>query len=444
MLRKLTSDSAWLALAVAFGRSSTLLASLLIVRWLGQESYGIIALLQSTVLMAGGFVGLGFGMAATKLVAELRDEKPLEAGGVILLFEISTLATATTAALLLWSARGWLVQQVLVEPRMLELMLPGVMLLVLTSWNLFQAGILAGLGEFRTTAIANAISGIASIPITIAGVLLGGLKGAVMAQLIAMIFSCGVYLWFINRLCLAAGIHRSWSFAYGCHPLLLKLGIPAMLLNAINAPTDWITFAILARQADGVSEVGIYGAANQWCVVLRFLPLMMSSALLPMASKIIANRSDKECRRLVWSGLGLSGLLSIPPAVLVGLMSPTIFRFYGGDLEHHWHVLATLAATSCFIAVQITADRFVLSFGAAWSSFALGLGRSLILIGAFLLFLPYGAQGLAIARLGAFGFGAIACSLLALRHLANSTQAVEAVAEAGPSSSSPQRALRAA
>lgn len=417
MLRKLTQDAAWLALAAILSRSSTLLASILVIRWLGRECYGRIALLQSTVLMAGGFVGLGFGMAATKLVAEYRHSSPQTAGGVILLFRSATITSACLAGIVLWFSRYWLANELLKEPGLPELIAPGAVLLVLTSWNLYQAGILAGLDQFRATAIANAVSGVVSIPFVVAGTWMCGLQGAVYAQLLGMAISCLIYHWWIIRTCRRACIDSCWTEAKACIPLLVQWGLPAMLLNAINGPTDWISFAILTRQADGISQVGIYSAANQWCVLLRFLPLMMGAALLPLATRAVSYYSIAECRRLLCIGLGLSALISAPPAALVSFLSPTIFRCYGAALADHWPVLATLAGASLFIAVQTTADRFIISFGSAWSSFHLGIARSIVQIIALTSLAGSGALGLAEARLIAFAFGAVACSAFAFKIL---------------------------
>jgi O-antigen/teichoic acid export membrane protein len=419
---QLIRSSGWLALAAVLSRSGTLLASVLVVRWLGKDAYGLFALTQTTVLMAGGFLGAGFGMAATKLIAEVRSSSSQEAGGAMLLFELSTLVTAIIAAAALVACRNVLSVDLLQEPRLAELLSLSAPLLVATSLNLYQAGVLAGLESYRETAVANAISGLLSLPITVAGVWFGGLHGAIVAQTISMALSCAIYQRWISAGCRASGIQRRWLEAIAQRRILWQLGLPTMMLSAINAPTDWLSFAILSRHPNGISEIGIYSVANQWCLVLRFLPLMMGAALLPMAARTATECPNRVCLPLFLSGLRLSALVCAPFALMIIALSPMIMRWYGRGFAEHWDVLALLAACGMAIALQTTADRFLIGLGAAWTSFWLSLGRSTILIGSTLALLDSGANGLAIARLAAFAVSAVACSGLAMVLIGRRTQ----------------------
>jgi O-antigen/teichoic acid export membrane protein len=408
MFQKLVYSSVWLAIASICGRAGVLLASLLVVRWWGQEAYGQVALLQSTVLMTGGVIGSGFGMAAAKLIAEYRNASPRKAGAAILLFEFSTVISSTLAGTALFLGRDILAVDLLNEPMLVDLLGPGVILLVLTSWNLFQAGILSGLEVFRGSATVNALSGIIAMPIIVVGVWLDGAKGAVWAQVVSTGISCVIHHISITSACRAARIEHSWQDAIAQRGLIWRFGIPAAMLSSIHAPTDWISLALLTRSLNGIDEVGIYSAANQWCLLLRFLPMMMGAALLPIATQAISTGSAVECRRIIGVGLLASVLLSAPLALLVACASPIILSWYGAAMVDYWPILAILSAASFFIAIQTTIDRFLMSLSATWSSFYLSVARSFVQIALLVMLIDRGASGLAVARLASFVVGAIA------------------------------------
>jgi O-antigen/teichoic acid export membrane protein len=297
-------------------------------------------------------------------------------------------------------------------PRLSVLLAIGLPQLVLTSWNFYQCGVLTGLEAYRETTTANALSAALTFPLIVVGVWLAGVEGAIVAQTVSVAASCGVFQYWIRRAGRETGIPRISTRHVSTRKFLLHAGLPAVFLSAINAPTDWLAFAIVARQPDGTSEIGIFSLCNQWCLMLRFLPLMMGTAMLPMAARTAASRSANEDRLLLTMGLRASALACVPFAMAVIIASPFVMRCYGPDMVQHSNVLVILALCGIGIAIQSTSERFLVSLDAVWSSFCLSAARSALLL-LLLLSLSHGAAGLAIARLAAFTASALACTALA-------------------------------
>src|SRR5437762_9133959 len=88
---RLIKGSVWMVCASAVAQGAPVLAGIVIARLFGKEHFGLLGMVQSTAGMLGTVAGVGFGIAATKYVAELRSREPYRAG------QIATLTAAMAA-----------------------------------------------------------------------------------------------------------------------------------------------------------------------------------------------------------------------------------------------------------------------------------------------------------------------------------------------------------
>lgn len=397
MVRQLLINSVWLAFAAVLGRMGMVLASVLVVRWIGQEAYGLVALTQATALMCGGFVGVGFGMAATKVVAETRSQAPERAGAAILLFGVGTLIVSLLAGVAVVVFRCELADVVFAERDLATLLLPGAWLLVATAVNFYQTGVLAGFEAFRGTAAANAWSSIITLPIVVVGVWQWETMGALVGQAAAMTVACGLFHVWIRAACIQHSICWSWRQMLAERAMMWRVGMPVVLLNSINAPSDWFCLAVLARQAGGIGEVAVFGIGNQWCMLLRFLPLTVGAALLPAVTRL-SQTSGAATLRLVKLALVGNGLFAVAVAATFAAASPWILQCYGEEFVSHWAVLLLLLAAGTAISVQTAAERVLTGLNRVWTGFGLNAARAALYCGCAIVLVNHGALGLAQAR----------------------------------------------
>lgn len=397
MRRQLLKDSGWLAAGSALGRATIAVSSIFTARWLGKEPFGLVSIAQSTVLMFGGFLGVGFGMAATKLLAEQRASGDRQVGKGIAVLGYCNLLLAGLAAIGLLLARNLMSQSIVGSDELSGLLVPGAFLLVGTAVNFFQVGLLSGLGEFRATAAANGWSCLVTLPATLWGVWAGGAYGTMVGSAVGMAVSYVIFRKKINAACRNQQIDLAVGQVKEHLPMLWHVALPNVFLSSINAPIDWICLTILAMGEAGPSEVAIFSACNQWCLLLRFLPMTVASALLPAVAQA-NSQSDQSTRQLVGFGLLLNGGLGAVLAIVFAIASPWILSSYGAEFEQSEGVLLLLLCAGVAIAVQLAADRVLTGLDRVWSVFWMNALRGVIYVGMAAALVVYGALGLAVAR----------------------------------------------
>ncbi len=148
----------------------------------GQDAYGELGIIQSTVGMFGVFASFSLGLTATKHVAEFRRSDPA-AGRIIGLLRLIAIASGGIMALgLFLFAGGW--RNTRSMPRISVAFFASAPILFLSAINGAQTGALTGFEAFKTIAYVNLLVGLCSFPILLGGAYFGGLAGTVWALLI--------------------------------------------------------------------------------------------------------------------------------------------------------------------------------------------------------------------------------------------------------------------
>src|SRR5688500_10249953 len=81
--RRLAVNASWTLLGTVSTYATTALGGILAARILGPAGFGELGVIRSTVVTVGVLAGIGFGLSATKYVAELRQLDPRRAGRIL-------------------------------------------------------------------------------------------------------------------------------------------------------------------------------------------------------------------------------------------------------------------------------------------------------------------------------------------------------------------------
>src|SRR4030042_6487164 len=274
----------WSMAGAVISRGLMFAASVLVARMLGKTGFGELGIIQSTVGMFGVFAGFGLGLTATQHVAEFRSSDPARAGRIISLSWLVAMLTGGLMALGLFIFAPLLAVHTINAPHLTGVLRIGALILFITALHGAQTGALSGFEAFKTIAHVNLFVGLISFPILVLGAYFGGLTGAVWALAINLGFN-----WLLHHLALRKEARRYHVlFAFGdCRrelPVLWRFSLPAVLAGSMVGRIDWICSALLVNQPDGYGEMGIYNAANQWYVMLMFLPGLLGQVVLPVLS----------------------------------------------------------------------------------------------------------------------------------------------------------------
>ena len=282
---RLVRGAFWSFAGVFILQAFNLIGSVVTARVLGGVRFGEFGMIQSTIGTLSVFAGMGLGLTATKYVAEYKVDSPERAGRIISLGLWSAIVTAGLCTIVLGTFASPLAVRALnagwLAP---ELRIASSFLLINTITGV-QMGSLAGFEAFKTIAKLNLIRGALSLPLTVVGVVYGGLRGALWA------LTAGAALgWIVNhialrRQCSAAGLPLRATCLWSERRVLWRFSLPAFLCGACVAPVSWLANTILVNSPQGYAAMGVFSAATQWRNVFVLIPSIVGQVLVQLSRR---------------------------------------------------------------------------------------------------------------------------------------------------------------
>jgi O-antigen/teichoic acid export membrane protein len=389
----------WSLVANVSSAGLQLVSLLVVARLLGVERFGGLGVISTTVQMLGIFTGTGFGLTATKHVAEWRSSDRPRAGRIIGLCNLSgATVNAAFAALLLWFARP-IAAHVFAQESLAGALRISAALLFCTAMQSVQVAALAGLEEFRSIAAVNLLRGAAGFAGAVTGAALAGLEGTI-AGLAAgaaagLVFSQIALRWAARRHAVPIRYRGAWQE----RSRLWQVSLPGMLSGAISMPAIWLANALLVHQPMGYQQMGIFNAANQWRTAIQFLPAILSQAALPILSDLYRRRDLAGVVCLLRRHATLTFACGSAAAAALCVFPGRVMAAYGSEFGSGTWVLAAMAWSAVLAAGAGVVGTAIFSLGRMWIAFALNLGWALVFLGASWWLVPRGAIGLAAAYL---------------------------------------------
>jgi O-antigen/teichoic acid export membrane protein len=392
----------WNGLAEALARGLPVLGMILTARILGREAFGELGIAYSTAMMLQVFAVAGLGTTATTFVARWRKTDPERAGRVIVLCYGFTLVTGGTLLLGLAAGAEFIADAVLAAPELAgELFIAGFLLFAVTL-SAVQTGMLIGFQAYRDMAVANLIGGAASALLVALGAYLAGVEGALWGLTCAQAIQALANAVPLRRAMRRDQIALCLRLPRGELPLLWRFSLPGLLTMALWAVPTWTVSVMLVRQPDGLAEMGLLAAANQWLSALMFVPGVLTQVLLPIYSERIAGDRQLQAGRLALRSahavvLGMA-LLVVPMA----LASPSIAGLYGAEFRSGAAVFAVLFLTAAIGAPAGVLGNYLAAEERMWTRFHINLVWAAALMPGALLLIERGALGVALAGLMAY------------------------------------------
>ncbi|MFZ2405405.1 MAG: oligosaccharide flippase family protein, partial [Methylobacter sp.] len=395
---RIAKGAFWSLAGAVISRALMLVASIVVARILGKTGFGELGIIQATVGMFGVFAGFGLGLTATKYVAEFRQSDPERAGRIIGLSGLVAMATGSLMALGLLVFAPWLAEHTINAPHLTGVLRIAALILFISALNGAQTGALSGFEAFRTIACVNLFVGLISFPILVLGTYLCGLTGAVWALAINLCFN-----WLLNHLALRIEARRHkvpFTLRNCSHEMLVlwRFSLPAVLASALVGPVNWLCATFLVNQPDGYGEMGIFNAANQWYVMLMFLPGLLGGVVLPVLSERLGQKDTSQSMKTMVLAMKANALIVMPFVLIACIISPCIMGFYGPDFRDGWPTLVIVLLTAGLVSVQVPVGQIIAATGQMWVGFSMNMGWAIVFIMTTLLLVDKGSLGLAAAR----------------------------------------------
>lgn len=393
----------WCVAEAALSQGLRLAAFALAARVLGTEGFGELSMIQNTVGMAGIFAGAGLGVTATRHIAASRQSDPDRAGRILSLCTLLGLFSGGAAAAALWFSADWLAHAALHGPGLAwPLRIASALIWAMTLLGV-ETGALAGLEAFRTLAFTSLAGGLLTLALVVAGAARGGVAGAVAGLALATLGAVAVARAALHVECGKRGVPLWRRPGRGDAGVLFGFSLPALLSSSMNVPFLWLAATILVRRPGGYFEMGLFSAANQWRLLIAFLPGVLERSALPVLSSLASAGDWSRFRSLLWTHVAAAAGGAACLALPVSLAAPWVMGLYGEGFRQGWPLVGLLAGAAVLAAANSAVGTAMVSRSRVWRAALYNAIWGVTLLAAALLWIPpFGARGLAAALVAAY------------------------------------------
>ena len=400
--RRMASGAFWSLLGSTISKLLVLIAGIVCAHILGKEDYGKFGMVKSTLGMFIVLGSFGLGVTATKYIAEYRKTEKDHISSIYLLTNGFASLFAIIVSLLVFLFAETLAVNVL---HAVDLTVPikvSSLVLLFTILNTAQDATLAGFESFKSIAFSNLLC---SVFEAVGMVVMGyyyGILGAVVGYGSGFILKAIFNKWLINRDFKAHNIEVKLShFRRSDLKLLYSYTLPAALATLLAGPTFWILRTILARSS-GYGELAIYDVADQWKLILLFIPATISNIILPIMSSL-----EKNEKRRFWKVLHTNILINViittTLSIVIFILSNYIMSLYGKGFNDS-QPLIILAFSTIFTSISTVLGISISSLAKMWIWLAVSALWAIITIAFSYMFVYYGLQATGIALAVLIGY----------------------------------------
>lgn len=399
-LRKyLTSDfmlhMVWNIVAAVGTRVCSLLGIIYIAREIGVEKFGEVAVAQVTAILLISFAQSAVGAVSTKLIAENQNDA-LETSSIISITQNVTHLYSIGSAMIIYFLADFLAVHWF-DKQNLSSALEIISVLVFFGAQVAnKTGILAGLSEYKGIGRASTMAAVVGLPIAMLMTARFGLNGALWSFVISQVIQYFLVEMEYRRALNARGIETGHSNSIQTIYVLKKYIAPAVLSNIFVMPSNWLAISILTTQNNGLSEMGIYNAANQWRNLVLFIPATLGSLYISTLSTMPLKSPER--RTFVNRASLVNLLIGIVVIIVCLVFSGELIGVYGGDFSSGGHVLTALIFSAVIISINNLYSKVALSAGNPWLAAKFDIVWAIGFLAVSCWLVPkYSAYGLSLA-----------------------------------------------
>lgn len=388
----------WTLVGTIFSRLFALVTAVVTARLLGKGGFGELGIIQSTIGLMGTCAAFGMGLTATKYVAELKGKDPTRTGNIIALANVVAIISGGLMTLALMFSAPWLAQKTLNAPHLAPELQVSSLLLLISGFLWVQNGTLAGFQAFKILARISFLQGLATLPVTLILIYFMGLMGAVISLNVSALLGTVLSFRALSYECIPFGIKVTYKGFWKELRSLWDFSFPALLASSMLPAVMWAANAILVNQPHGYSELGVFNAANQFRIIILFLPNILSMVTIPLLSEVHGKDDPERFARIVNLNLKTIWSMVIPFGFLAIGLNSWLMALYGPQFHEGRLILALMVCVAIVFIAGNTIGQALISSGLIWANFFLNLGwAALFLLTAYCFIPSMGALGLAFS-----------------------------------------------
>ena len=396
--QRIISGAFWTFTGTALGKLCVLIAGFLCARILGKELFGQLGMVRSTINMFIVLGASGFGVTATKYISQLKATNVSRMMSICKLTYRFTIIAGIIITILILCFSGLIARYSLNETSLTTTIQFGSILLFFSIIYGVQNGILTGFEAFKSIATNTFIGSFIQSIFMIAGAYYYGVNGAILG------FGIGVIsIYIVNKVSIKRKYHEYRINASDTHirkedyKIIINYSIPATLSALTVTPAFWLVRTILVRH-EGYATLASFEAADQWRIMMLFIPTAISQIALPILSCIL--NDNKKFKDVLLVNLGLITVISTLIVLFILFFGESMMNMYGKDFTDK-QPLIYLAISTIFSSASNLIEMSIYSKNKMWGNLLLNFvwALSMILMSDILVGRGFGATGLAIAVL---------------------------------------------
>lgn len=375
---RLFIDSFWAIAGSMIGRGLSLLAGIIVARFLGKELYGEYGTIKNTLTYAAILSSFGFGYSATKFLTDYLSHNPDKVRSLVRFILNFTMLIGVLLSLLVTFFSST-ISVFLEAPHLSWPLKYFSMLIFFNALTTTQTALLSGFKHFKELAYINGISGFVTFLTSVFMTYYYGINGAIVALLISFI---------VQTVLSQHSINKSLKEFHGKEIIqrkdirsLISFSIPIALQESLYTVVHWIELLLMIKLAN-YGEVGLSSAAATWKSIVIFIPGVLKNVMFSYLT------SSDNHQKLVGVLLKYNLFASFLPSLLFIACSHWIVNFYGSNFDGLTYVLIVSLASAVIISVSEVFCYEFISTGKPWTVFMARMTRDgLTLLFTFILLL---------------------------------------------------------
>ncbi len=395
---RIAADSGRVLFGAVAGRGATLIAVLVIARLIKSQTYGQLALIQTGTFAVGATAVLGLNLATTKWLADVRSQDPPLAGRLIGTAMTATAITGIASSCALFILSTPIAETLLRSGSSVTAIQLASPLPLVIALEAIQLAVLYGVADFSAVLWSTLMRGLAVNLLMVAGVVLYGLYGGIVALLAGELAATCINLFLVTRSMRRQAIRVRYVPRMPELRLLARLAIPSALSTALIQGALWGGQALLLTLPNGYTEVAYFNVAYRWHVALVFISGALSPVALSVLSNLHATKDWKAYAKVLRFNINANLAAVLIPSVVIMVLSKFVMMLAGSTYESAWPTLFWLAVAAVPSAANNLLSQTALSLNLIrqWLLSDVALAVTLGVL-SFVLIPRFGASGLAVA-----------------------------------------------
>lgn len=393
----------WSFVGTLTSKLIVLLAGIACAQILGREAYGEFGLVRSTINMFVALGGAGIGLTASKYIAEYKETDIIKAYHIYRVSQIFSFIIASLLAIATLLFSKQIAEDILEAPQLEHPICVGALLLFITVLNAVQNGALSGFECFKNIAINSFWGSIAEAMFMLLGAFFYGVTGAVLGFGVGFIALYILNIRSLQMIFSSVDSPSPWKIQlfHFETSIFTQFTLPATLSSILIMPIYWTVKSALVRE-QGFAELALFEAADQWRLMILFIPTSVSQVILPALAGL-KNKTGEDFWKILKINILINLSVSAFSAIAVVGASPFIMPLYGQSFDNPWPLIL-LSLSAIPISVANVIGLSISSRSKMWEGFALNLvWASLFLFFSFgFLSIGLGASGIALAVLSSY------------------------------------------